>query len=596
MKVATPALSGFRSILLFLSLSLISSSLFSQQLDVRDLDRFDPGNDTMLISANQMPRIIPLAGLDTLPFYTYTYIFGDGSFTTRRDSLVTHIYDAGKLSELGLINPTTGGGPANPTVSIYFVDSYGGGQEPPGLTIPQDTTLEKDELPSQITRPPSSVSRMVEIQKYYPESLPEQSVVDTGFIRMQANTAGIRPGDTIAFILSFKNRLPDLEIPNGTIHLFYNGRIDKRSEMESRQVVEKSSPGTTPAPEFGQFHFRKDMLYFSNLNRFAKPFPSQTIHFKDVLSYNFFEVFPGEELRVFIEYAVDTIMWEAIQGRETGKVSFFAVMTAAYSPNQPNPPYPNDILDLDNTELALLDSFDTNGFLEEMGAELQSNFQVLDAEYVTFDLVKSHDPNQMTIEACQCPGEGRNTLLCTAQFVNDGSSYTQNVIVDVEIPEELDFGTLEVIGYPEVIDQFADSEFLISTENSTRTYRFEMTNFALRSTQNFGAGHPRTQGQIIFTISTRTNAAVEDVPTMSACITFDKNFEETYCTPPVRPVTSVALDGENASLLDCKACPEAVEPALPSDDILCDWFCKLILLIVALLLIILVIYLRWKQS
>lgn len=544
---------------LFLLLVILVSA---NKLSGQTIDMAGPKSaaekDSTNLEAKGLPPLVPLSG-DTIikPYYSYLWIFGDGNFINGTlDSTVKHRYEV----KLGTIDTFE--------VRAYSTDTYSGGDPPPMLQN------------GDIIINPSFVDTV----RYRPST-----AVEEGFLHLQRNHE-IRPEDTLVNILSFKNNT-DSEPLTGQLYLFYNSPVTRKAPKNAKGKFRSSV-----SSEFSKFNFEESLIYYNNVdnNTYSiNNIPTQLGQsFEKALVFNYSGLNPRDEQHLFIAFDNDSTLVDLMDGNAVNEVQFMAVMTAFTQGD--------GFLDQEEAtrlnEIGLFGFMDTlaqsggagsNGpFIEDFQGDLATT--IIDAFDMTAALVREHDPNQIRVDACECPDEnGVHKLVFTVDCENNGSAITKNIFIDIEIPEELDFNSIHdtlISHHPEIAEGTA-GKIELSKDEATRTIRWSMLNFGLLPTQEMGFGHPSTQAQIVFTAITNPGVPLGSLPQFRACIRFIDDPDEEVCTMPVKVST---IKAENSTqILQCEDCsmPE-LDTTITGDDTFM-WIFILLALILAFILYLL---------
>ncbi len=523
--------------------------------------------DTTVFEIHNLNPLQPIQNLPA-PFYSYLWVLGDGNFVTGVEKVDTikYLYSDSDLTT----------SPLNPEVTAYFSGNYGGGKEPPLRAVSGTVT---DRIP---------ISNASAVKTPFKEWIP-----DTASLNLQFSSRGIRPQDTFALVLSYKNKY-DATI-NATLHLFYDSRIDTTSILDDTETIPDSGARTrgtrAPSPpQFGEFNFNRNLIY-NQLATFdssliLSPVPLEG--FQEMLSYSIPELGPNQEKHIFIELVADSIMWDAIAGDQQGRVRFLAVLLEQ-SFNNDFEVSPNDI-SFNDKEEQLIELNNTSSLINRLqdspiGSQ-GTTFQTLAIEEITAEIVASHDPNSIRVEACDCPKpqDNRKKLLTRVKFSNEGGTNTTKILVRLDLPSNIAFDSL--IYRPEM----ADTNFVLRDPGFGGSLEFELNNYALFPEADFGIGHPLTYAELVFTLITETAIDVADIPPLEACITFDNNAAEEVCTGNA-DIYTISNSSEAASeILECQECPKPEEdfkwPSFCFDNML---ICLLIFVLILIILILIVL-------
>lgn len=486
------------------------------------------------------------------PYYTFLWIFGDGSFINgTRDSVIGHVFEARNER---LFSAATGA-----DVTVYATGNYSGGSRPPRMAPSPDdffrspsvirTTLKKELLQNNVDLTPTTI---------------DTSVIDTtrtGLLRLQLSK-NARPQDTLVAILSFRQpQGKPIQPIGGQLYLFFNSRIAEAKHIPTAvKGAIKSSPPPPPPPPFshGKFSHQRNHLHFRNVQDLGPgtALPSGISAYTHFLVWNYDSLRNAgrDERHLFAEFGVDSLMWELFRNGRGDTLSFLAVMTAYdFSPDVigllPTASHPM----IDTTGIATLLSqrfyVGNNEFAPLDNADLHG--KVVAVSEVKTPVVSAHDPNELLLYACQCPDTSRRQVVGVINYSNDGNAPTSLVKVSLQVPEQLDLNSIETIS----MQPAPLSPVTPEIDPASRTIEWAYPAMLLPAA-SAGFGHPSTQGQITFTIELKPGVEISDLDPMQACIVFDVN--DPMCTLPVKAGDIVSTFEEEGiqQLLQCTACPK----------------------------------------
>lgn len=512
-------------------------------------------NDSLtVLQLNDLDILTRLAGdTDTThPYYTFLWIFGDGSFINgTRDSVIGHVYE---VRERRLFAANTGA-----DVTVYATGNYSGGGRPPRMAPSPDdffhspsvirTTLKKELLENNVDLTPVTL---------------DTSVIDTtrtGLLRLQLSK-NARPQDTLVAILSFRQPQGKPSQPvGGQLYLFFNSRIAEAQHIPTAvKGAIKSSPPPPPPPSFshGKFAHQRNHLHFRHVQDLgaANAMPAGISAYTHFLVWNYDSLRNDgrDERHLFAEFGVDSLMWELFRDGRGDTLSFLAVMTAYdFSPDVigllPTASHPM----IDTTGIAnLLNQryyVGNNEFAPFDDADLQG--KVVAVSEVKTPVVSSHDPNELLLYACQCPDTSRRQVVGVVNYSNDGNAPTSLIKVRLQVPEQLNLNAIETIA----MQPAPHLPVHPAIDLAARTIEWAYPAM-LQPAAAAGFGHPSTQGQITFTIDLKPGFEIADLDPVQACIVFDVN--DPMCTLPVTAgdIVSDFEDKGIRQLLQCTACPQ----------------------------------------
>lgn len=523
--------------------------------------------DSLQLELNGMPKLTPFNSLDKLqPRYEYLWIFNDGQFIVGTpDSSVRHRF--------ALPNPVTqkANGTSYPT-GLYS-DT---GDRPPKIVVSNDIPI-----PTVTNGDPLQAQQTIEDP--------------SSFLRLEKNHTNLVPDDTTVWILSFRNIFKAGTL-NGNLFLFHDSPIEQiYTNPETKEEIRSISMDKDGKTQFGEFDFERMLLYFDNIENNTYSIDSLlssgvNSKYKRALIWNFEELAPGAEKRLFLQFHNDTALLDKFPAELEGATHFLAMFVALETGNNP--------VGLSDEDRQLVDELGLQGFLDSIEIhqnqvppstddlivttpyafmERPTGNIIVDLMEVETRLSKAHDPNHMRIDACGCPeeGAGAQMLVATVDFVNDGNARTENIFVTIAIPEEVNFNSISgtpVSFFPPLNPLALNADVVLTMDEASREITWEFRSFSLNTTQVKGVGHPDTKGQIVFTMLTNEGVDIKDVPAMQACINFYDNAEDEVCTVPATP--NIVTESDGNSILECSACrlPPAPVTGIP-------WWIWLIILL-----------------
>lgn len=534
-----------------LLLLLSSSALYAQSVTITDEPKHNPALlDSIEITATGLPLFKPLNS-DSLvtPHYEHLWIFGDGNFLNgTKDSTVRHRFNIAK--------------PGKDTfeVQTFLSGLYGGGGVPPPRMI--DGGIEVENL-----------------LYLNPKPIQATEGVNSGFIRLQKNHLQLVPGDTTAWILSFKNTIAQSAPFSGQVLMFFDSPIKNinynpfAEHSKTHSVV--SNKEDVP---IGRFQFDTTLFFFDGV--VPQTYYLDTIktaqlsqYYQQALIWQFDSLQAGEERHLFIQFSDDPELLNKVAKGKQGSIDFLAVMTSSSDSldyQRPDSFTPDlfevygiqeflDSIDLHKDGVPLADSIssaatDFDEFKFEIGRLL------LDADEVSSSIAATHTPNQLSVDACVCPvdSDGANQLLCTIDFVNNGNTRTNDLFVFMHIPTDLDFNSIPdtLFRLSRAADPKSNTRIILEKNLFKRTIKWSLFNFPLEAAQVKGVGHPSTSGQLVFSILSRPGIELNQLTPLRACIGFVDNPTLASCTFPAKaqPISKDPALTDSNDFLACNAC------------------------------------------
>ena len=428
-----------------------------------------------------------------------------------------------------------------------------------------------------------------------------EAVEDDDFIRLQKNSLNLVPGDTTAFILSVKNNLPDTDVPlEGFLIFLYDAPLSittrdlGASTLSSEPVREEAG-----ATLFTSFEYQRTLNYEPNTVVFGKPSaPASTSlseAFKSTAFYEIKNLGGGEERHLFVQMRNDDIHLDKIPSGGVGTARFMAVFLANDFGGEIDLPTLPDSIEqkISNIKLNALTGqsmvFQFSGSTQPNVLDTTINisaYKAIAVSEVNSTLSRSHDPNQITLQACECPADAdaAQKIICKVDFENVGEGATEDVKITIPLPESIeatsfsgDFITL----FPDSPGLREDMDIDIDEENNELS--FEFSGLRLEGISPGEDNLLSRTGHIAFTLFTKEGTVLADVPPVQACIVFDTN--PPFCTPESK-IELIGNQTTHESIADkaltCNTCevPEAnqgyVFLGLPI------WLWILILLVIAI--------------
>ena len=517
------------------------------------------------------------------PYYTFLWIFGDGSFVNgARDSVFRHVYENRRKLRYNL----AGGSSAD--VAVYATGNYSGGSRPPKAAASPGDFFRSPGISRFTVKPELLLGKD-------PTPVPlDTSVIDTtktAALRLQLNK-NIRPQDTLVAILSFRQpgKLPAQDI-GGQVFLFYNSKVKKANRIQPavKKLFKDSPPPPPPALTHGKSDFQRSLVQFANTqDQGAGLLAAQGIaDFNNVIAWTYDSLTADgrDERHLFVELANDSTMWELFKNDVGDTLRFLAVMTALSANSDLLGPLPNvqdAFLESSGIQTLLRTNFYSDGAFINLGqggptgGNLQS--KIIGVSEVASPVVSSHDPNKLSLYACQCPDTTRRKVVGVVDYSNDGKAPTALVKVTLKVPEQLNLSSIESLSLSPAPAGFVEPDINLVQRTITWTYAA-----LLQPAETAGFGHPSTQGQIVFSIDLKDSFDISQIEPVEACIVFDVNAP--MCTLPVSAaqIISTAEDGVVQSALQCNDCKTH-----PVEGAGFDWCCYLLWGLGLLLLVVIV--------
>ncbi len=523
------------------------------------------GTDATEVKIQNLLKLTPLNAVDPPPpAYEFLYIFSDGSFINKtQDSIVQHVYNL------------KGAASADVATRTVVTSIYSGGAPPPER-IGDTTSVTSKTTPSQLT----------------------QAVPPGAFINLQRNHTRLVPNHGTTYILSIKNTISqDSTLPlSGDLLLFYDGRIDRviAHKTDTTFLPKTDAAGdtlfvaSTPMESFN---------FFDGMGVNVGPFSptgynveeaSFKPHYKKVMRWRFDRLYPEEERHLFITMQSDKDLLVKAPEEEKGVTRVLAMaILDSIAQRQ---------LALTQEEQAwLLETGILEGLSDGLLASVQGDgftignpgSRLIDIHENAASISKGHDPNRLTIEACECPAESEvgQKLLVTVEYENDGSGDVNKVFITMNLPEGLSPGRIPdtlVSSHPAINP--AD----ITVVRTGNSITWTLSNMLIRPVMDFGAGHPATFGSISFYAFLEKGLPLDSLSSQQACVRFGAETEPPVCTPPaILNLLSPGSETYGQGELDCTVCEASRLPGENGSGI--PWWLGLLIL----LLLILILFIAW---
>jgi hypothetical protein len=502
--------------------------------------------------AENLPELTPLNNAEGLePYYEFLWIFGDGNFINKS-----------KAPEL-LYRYQFPGAAAMTETRAIATSIYSGGAPPPRIMI-NNSNLNSKAEPSPRTK----------------------AVPDGALIHLQRNHTRAVPSHTTTWILSVKHNLDtDINL-DGYLLLYYDGLIERIVLSKAGDTLLVPKTTATGEKIFGDFSFEQSLRFDDGGTGTSHLVTDAAIaeHFKKYSLLRFEKLVPGEERHFFIDIKNDDDLLEKAPSEEKGMVRFLAVAVME---------------NLVQSNLAPLFSEEERRRLAEIGIPEFYAGSTVDTPYIAgrvYDshenraaISKGHDPNKLTVEACECPpasGLGQK-LLSTIEFENDGAGDVGKVIIKMDLPAGMNAYRIPdtlVSSHPAINP--AD----ITVTRSGNSITWVLSNMLLRPVMDYGPGHPATYGSITFYAFLEQGVGLEALETLHARIYFDSETAEPVRTPPAE-VHFISPDSELYALggFDCAECRAARD--------VCWWWPLpwWLIALLAVLLLVLIVFLARRR-
>jgi hypothetical protein len=566
-----------------------SSALYGQTT----IQQFPPKPDdldSVNLRINNLPELQPLIADSIItPYYNFLWIFSDGGFINGTPD-----------SELKYRYRPTGANQSGRTAA-YSTGFYSTkGKRPPRLDADIDIF---------------NTTNAVEYQ-------PTLTVGPDSVLNLQRNHLGLVPNDTTVWIFSVRNPSKS-DNWSGQLYLFYESPIEE--EFVSAPLTEDDlllgfgEVLVEQPAQIARFQLDTAMVFFPNMDNTTYLIDSLKAgqiasKFKKAAVWNIFNLNPGQEKRVFVQFKNDPNIFSKFDPKAKGKVRFLGMFLGENNPQNPNQVFPS--LTPEDQELA--EEFGLNGFIESLSiySDIDTSFEssfalpysafynefggssgnigtsIVDIFEGEIYAAKGHDPNQIEALSCKCPAgnSDQQKVLLTIDFVNTGTAPTDSIFIEMPVPNGIDINSLNSLPLstdPIIPDSLNPADYIeLEIDEVNRVIKWSLNNFKLGPTAERGIGHPDTEGQIVFYMLTETGVDINDIDPFYACIRFFET-DDPVCTIPanITPVIQnpTAPVGEQ-EFLTCNKCPDST---IPPNTI--PWWIWLII-ILALLLCAYVVY------
>jgi hypothetical protein len=521
------------------------------------------------------------------PYYTFLWIFGDGTFINgTRDSIVSHIYE--QRAKRNYYLGGAAGGAAETTV--YATGNYSGGTRrpkklmaPPGNPFRYPTVMRQTfKLPAlgrlDLTPTPAVLPSVIDTTK-------------TGTLRLQLSNK-IRPQDTLVSILSFRQpRKAPVQPISGQLLLFYNSKVKKANRVDNttkKLFKNTAPPPPPPALSFGKFNLQRQMVHFTNIaGQSVADLTGQGItEFKNVIGFDYDSLSTDgtDERHLFIEFQNDSLMWQLFKNNIGDTLKFLAVMTALSNNTDilgQLPTVQSAYLNQTGIQNLLQTNFFADGTFINLGQSNNLQAKIIGVSEVVSPVVAAHDPNNLTIYACECPDPAEKKIAGVIDFSNDGKADTRQLSVTLHVPDQLNLSSVESISLSPAPLASVQPQIDLAARTVTWTW-----SALLYPAESAGYGHSSTQGQIVFSMALKDGADLNAVEPLTACIVFDMN--DPMCTLPAERaafITSYQEDGSD--FLQCDECKNYPDEGKETGI---DWKC-LLLWALGIFLLLLIIWL-----
>lgn len=487
--------------------------------------------DSIVFTLKDLPELSPL-NKDTVlnPYYSYLWIFGDGNFVNgTRAKAIRHRYKP---------NPTT---IDTFEVRAYGTNTYSSG-DPPPMLINSDVLINEPRHDSTVIVP--------------------NTYVEHGALYLQRNK-DIRAKDTLVNIISYKNSIEDKPL-SGQLYFFYNSPVEKK-----RLADTQGNFTTSKSKKFASFNFAGSLLYFDKIDTSTYRIDSISTqlgtYFEKALVFNYNNLSKEEEQNLFLTFQNDSSLVDFLEPGITAEVEFMTLMTG-FSDQK-------DVLSAEKTkelkEIGVFEFIDslsqanssptaTNTALriDNFKGSLANN--IIDAFHMKASLVEAHNPNSISLDACQCPDNvDQKKILFTIDCQNDTDSTSDVLLVNVDIPENIDFNSITDTLIRFSIGQNHNPDRIIdfTKDIKNRSIQWRIHDAHLATTSKAGYGSPATKAQLVFSALTKPGKVLDDIEPIRACIQFGVDARATICTVANRPKAIRNNSGSREEVcLECN-CP-----------------------------------------
>lgn len=430
-----------------------------------------------------------------------------------------------------------------------------------------------DDVPDLLINPDNSGTTTFPLD---PSVSPNDEVEPGLYLKLQSNHRELTPSDGTFLILSIQN--PTTEFLSGYLIVFFKPVLDTIYVLEDKELTYAPVRGSGNVNLFPQVALDTHIFYpgyiqsaFS-LNADDLPFDGEqdvtgNLNIKNSHKkfrvFQFFGLPPGEERQIYVQIETPSDLLAQVPGGKTGALRFLTAMlvdtTDAVDVTDFNGAFgAAPVLAFSEEEEQRISELQLDQYLRG----LLNNRDIPDHILVDIDehiplIRKSHDPNYLLLESCECPAQddGKTKVLATVHFSNEGSAPTSDILVTIDFPAAYDVTSLSNVVdiFPKPADM---SAVQVNREGNKVTWN--LNGFRLRPESDFGVGHPATYGYIKFTVLTdETNT--DALPPLQACILFDPETSDpvdTVCTIPVIPIKllDVLTDSTSLEILECGQC------------------------------------------
>ena len=566
-----------RLFLLFVFICANISVLSSQTLSAAA--SLDPTvKDSMVVQIANLPiQPIPVSLKKITPRYRFLYIFGDGGF-----KMTEEFTDLKHNAQHRYPLPVVTGEISDPTyhARAYGIGIYSNGDRPP-------KKLKTPSFPSQTQASSDAIS----INKI---------VHQDSFLNLMPH-AQAKMGEPLVYVLAVHNPL-DVTIERAELFLLFGSEIIEVSQSEKGEFV------TRKTEQYGQFPI-EEVLVHSNNTSSQVPFYQSALpasingDYKQILAFQVNNLAPDQEEHIFIEFMVDSINFNAFNGKNLGFVKFTSIL------NLQNEVVDDSIPLLNQQQQLLLAKIKFEEVIDSMAANLPDSVyfyeQNIDSTSLsqqgdngmvssfgrlvamnnhTVALVKEHDPNFLKAVSCACPTNERKKIIITLHAENDGHAPVHDIYFDMELPDGIT--TKDIVQIPMSHHPFrADLNSIDSISFDSideKHLRWHMKGQLIQSIADYGVGDPRTYAEVQFVVFTNVEPSSLD-SLLQTCVRFNNIANDPVCTYPVSVTLVTSSDGDFADVLSCSECEQDPNPGETPPI---PWWVWLILIILAIILLV----------